>query len=195
MNRFDNTEAAHKLPKNIVKGDLVSWRNSSLVPEYPVDTYTLRYSFRREGSPALEFAVDSQVDSAEYLFEVDSATTADYETGLYHWQLYIVRISDSERVTHDDGILAVLANRDTDSEDPRSLPRRMIAEIERAMLHRAENTQIDVTSYSNPETSSSRDYDRLRVERTHWKRELVIAIRKYRSSKGLPHSGRIRLLF
>lgn len=193
MNLFDNSVAPKLTPKRLVKGDYRAWRNSALVTDYPTATYSLEYKLRREGEPAIEISIASSVDSAEYLFEISSITSAAYEVGIYHYDLYVIRTSDSERVTVDQGTIEVIPNKDEDSDDPRTLPRKMLYQIERAMLNRATNNQLDTLAYSlGVETSATRNPKDLTFHRDYWRRELIKANRKWRARNGKPHSGFIR---
>jgi hypothetical protein len=110
--------------------------------------------------------------------------------------LQVTRISDSERATLDQGTLTVQANKSSASGDPRTLPRKMIAEIERALLSRASNNQLDTLAYSlGVETSATRDTEKLNTHRDYWRRELIKANRKWRARNGKRHSGFIRAQF
>ena len=196
MNQFDNSTAPKKTPKGLVIGDYIAWRNSSYVADYPVADYTLAYTFRREGDPARSFVVTATTSGGEYLFEVLGATSATIEAGLYFWDLQVTRNSDSERVTLDQGTFNVHADKSTDSGDPRTLPRKMIAEIERAILGRATNNQLDTLAYTmGVETSATRDTEKLNNHRDYWRRELIKANRKWRARNGKRHSGFIRAQF
>ena len=196
MNQFDNTNAPYKIPKAVVSGDYIAWRNSSYVADYPPASYTLTYNMRLEGEPAREFVVTGVEDSGEFLFEIEIATSAALDLGLWHWDLYVTQDSDSKRITLDQGILKVVSNKAEASAHPRSLPRKMIAEIERAMLSRATNNQLDTLAYSlGVETSATRDTEKLMTWRNYWRKELVKANRKWRGRNGLPHSGIVKVQF
>jgi len=196
MNQFDNSNAPHKTPKSIVAGDYVAWRNSSYVTDYDPALYTLAYNLRLEGTPAREFVVTATEDSSEYLFEVSVAESAALQLGLWYWDLYVTQISDSKRITLDQGQIKVVANKAEASDDPRTLPRKMISEIERAMLSRATNNQLDTLAYSlGVETSATRDSEKLMNWRDYWRKELIKANRKWRARNGLPHSGIVKVQF
>ena len=193
---FDHTNAPHRVPKAIVKGDYVAWRISDYVATYPPADHTLTYVFRREGEPAREFKALSTADSGEYLFEISVSETNDLEVGIYHYDLYLVEDSSSKRITVDQGRLEVLTNRDDSADDPRTFPRKMIVEIERALLGRANNNQLDTLAYSmGVESSATRDPRRLIEMRDKMRSELVAANRKVRARLGKPHSGKIKARF
>jgi len=196
MNQFDNSTAPKKTPKSLVIGDYIAWRNSSYVSDYPPASYTLAYTFRREGDPARSFVATGSEDSGEFLFEIANAASSVIETGLYFWDLQVTRDSDGERVTLDQGTLSVHADKSSDSGDPRTLPRKMVSEIERAILGRATNNQLDTLAYTmGVETSATRDTEKLNNHRDYWRRELIKANRKWRARNGKRHSGFIRAQF
>lgn len=195
-NRFDNSNAPKIAPKGFVRGDYVAWRNSSWADVYVPADHTLTYNFRREGEPSIEFTVEGSADAGEYLFEILVAASAAIEIGLYHWDLYIVEDGSGKRITVDQGRLRVHADKATDTDDPRTFPRIMLAEIERAMLGRATNNQLDTLAYSiGVETSATRDPSRLKTMREQMQADLIKANRKDRARRGLPHSGKIKVRF
>jgi hypothetical protein len=196
MNQFNNSLAPKKTPKAFVVGDYVAWRNSGYVTDYPPASYTMAYVFRREGDPARKFTVTGTTDSDEFLFQITTTETLEIEAGLYFWDLQVTQNSDSERVTLDQGTLRVQENKATDSGDPRTLPRKMVAEIERAILSRATNNQLDTLAYTlGVESSATRDTEKLNAHRDYWRAELIKANRKWRARNGLRHSGKIRAQF
>ena len=193
MNQFDNSVAPKVTPKAIVAGDYIAWRNSGYVTDYPTATHTLAYTLRLESAPARLIVITASVDNAEYLFEISSATSVAFEIGLYFWDLQVTETASGNRATLDQGTLTVLADKSTASTDPRTLPRKMVAEIERALLGRATNNQLDTLSYSlGVETSATRDTEKLNKHRDYWRREVIKANRKWRSRNGKRHSGFIR---
>lgn len=196
MNQLDNSTAPHQTPTAIVAGDYVAWRNSSYVTDYPPASYTLAYNLRREGTPAREITITGALDTEEFLFEITSAVSAEFETGLYFWDLQVTENATSNRATLDQGTLKIQADKANSAEDPRTMPRKMVAEIERAILGRATNNQLDTLSYSlGVETSATRDTEKLNNHRDYWRRELIKANRKWRARNGRKHSGFIRAQF
>lgn len=188
-NLFDNTTAAHKVPRYIVKGDYIAWRNSEFVTDYPPASYTLSLNARAAGDSAGERVVTATEDSGEYLFEI---VGADWTVGMWFYDLHITQDSDGKRATLKSGIIQVLADKAEDPDDPRSLPRRMVANLEALLEDRVLNRQIDTTSFDNGETSASRDITLIRGELRIWERKLKAAIRNDRARRGLSHGGKIR---
>lgn len=189
-NVFDNTKAAYKIPRSIVRGDYVAWRNSSYVTDYPTASYTLSLNARFSGDSAGEKVVTATADAGDFLFEI---TAADWTAGTWFYDLFVTQDSDSKRSTLKSGVIQVLADKAEDPDDPRALPRKMVAELEALYFDRVTNRQIDTTSFDNGETSASRDEMSLRAALEYWRRREVSARRKYRALRGLPHSGKIRL--
>jgi hypothetical protein len=61
------------------------------------------------------------------------------------WQAYIIRDSDSERVKVDEGYWEVIADRDTDTADPRSFEQKALDNIKALFEGRLTK---DVSSFS-----------------------------------------------
>ena len=195
-NKFDDDNIPAVVPTVMVRGDYIRWRLLNYHDDYPDASYDLLIVFRREEEPAREINVAGVEDSDGYLFTITSSTSADFEIGRYHWDLYVTRTSDSERITLDQGQTRIEANKADDSTDPRSFPRKMVYEIERALLGRATNNQLDTLAYSlGIETSGTRDPNRLKELREVYREELINANRKWRARKGKPHSGVIKVRF
>lgn len=190
MNVFDNSDAPHKIPRTLVRGDYVAWRNSLYVTDYPPADYQLILTARFEGDSSGEQVVIAAQDSGEFLFEIDGV---DWELGTWFYDLHVRQISDDRRHTLKSGVIQVLADRAEDPNDPRAEPRKKLALLEALIKDRIENRQIDVTSFDNGETSATRDYNLLVQERRRLKHELRAASQRYRALRGLPHSGTVRL--
>jgi hypothetical protein len=119
-NAFDAVNYPTREPEVLIAGDRWLWKRTDLASQYAVDTYTLKYSLRIQGTTTAEIEITATGSGTEYLIEVASATTAAYTVGTYEWQAYITRDSDSERVTIGRGTIEVRPNRDAATTDPRS---------------------------------------------------------------------------
>ena len=119
-NLFDDANAPETEPAIIVAGDQVKWKRTDVSTDYPNTSYSLRYSSRLEGTGSTTFDVTSADSDDDYLMTIAHGTTASLSTGVYHWQLYIVRDSDSARLTFDAGTWEVKPNLDADTADPRT---------------------------------------------------------------------------
>lgn len=195
-NAFDTSNAPTREPTEIIAGNFIAWRRTDLSTDYPPADYILTYECRSEGTPSRLITFTATDADGDYLVQVLSGVSKEYLVANYHWSAYITRNSDSERVEIDSGYFTVTPNRALDSSDPRSLPLKMLGEIEEALLHRATNKQLDVLAYSlGIETSATRDPSKLLEHRTYWQRELVKINRRIAARKGLGHSGMIRTKF
>lgn len=141
-NYFDNVEEGE--PKEIVVGDFVQWKRSDLVDAYPTNLYTLDYIARIAGG-GNEINIVATGEGTHYLIQALSATTATYDPGYYHWQVEIVRNSDSQRVVVDRGHFDVIPDLDVNSSDPRSHEEIMLDKIKSLLQGKAD---ADVSSYS-----------------------------------------------
>lgn len=143
-NLFDSANYAETEPAKFIAGDRLAWKRSNLT-NYPPATYQLQYSARLEGNGATEITITASGSGSDFVVEVGKATTVNYTAGVYHWQAYIVRTSDSERVTVDSGIFEVIANRDTATTDPRSKVKIGLDNIDAVMQKRSSKDQDNYT--------------------------------------------------
>ncbi len=195
-NAFDTTNAPTTEPVEIIAGDYTTWRRTDLSTDYPPAEYTLSYEARSEGTPARRITIEAAESNGDYLVELTSATTLGYLVANYHWDAFIIRNSDTNRVRIDSGMWSVLADKATSADDPATFAKKMLNQIEAALLHRATNQQLDVLAYSlNIDVSATRDPAKLLEHRAYWQRKLVIANRKIRARKGQSHSGYRRVRF
>lgn len=141
-NRFDSSNAPQGEPLEIVAGDFIQWKRSDLATDYPSLEYTLRYSARLQGAGGTEIEITGGDD---HIVQIASSVSNGYTPGVYAWQGYIVRISDSERIMVSQGTWTVQPNRDVSTADPRSHAEIMLSKIESVLEGRADS---DVDSYS-----------------------------------------------
>ena len=141
-NYFDEVQEGE--PSEIVVGDFIQWKRSDLVDAYPPSSYTLNYVARIAGG-ANEINITATDGTTHYLVQASSTVTADYNPGDYHWQVEIVRNSDSERKVVDRGHFSVVPDLDINSSDPRSHSEIMLSKIESLLQGKAD---ADVSSYS-----------------------------------------------
>ena len=151
-NAFDAVNYPTSEPDELIAGDRWAWKRSDLT-DYPVADYALTYSARLEDSGATEIGITASESGSDYVVEVAAATTAAYTVGVYHWQAYITRTSDSERVTVDSGTFEVIADRDNATTDPRSHIKIVLDAIQAVIEGRATKDQ---ESYSIQGRSLSR---------------------------------------
>lgn len=144
-NLFDAANAPEGEPLVVTVGDFIQWKRSDLVSDYPPDSYTATYVARITGGGSNEIQLVGTDQTTHYLFTANSVTSADFVPGYYHWQLEIVRNSDSERLVVDTGTFTVAVDLDVNASDPRTHAEIMVDKIESILQGRADS---DVANYS-----------------------------------------------
>ncbi len=192
-NLFDTDNATTTEPAEIISGDRLIWKRTDLNTDYSNSTHSLKYSARLEGTGSTEIEIAASASSDDYLVEIASATTANYTAGVYVWQAYITRTSDSQRLTIDTGTWEVIANRDANTADPRSHAKLMLDKIESILEGRAGS---DVGSYSiNGRSLTKLSISDLLVWRDRYKIEFLRAVRKERANNGVGTGGQVKVRF
>jgi len=192
-NLFDSTNYATTEPLSLIAGDRIAWKRTDLNSDYAVASYALSYSARLEGAGSTEIEITASESGDDYIVEIPQATSAAYTVGVYHWQAYITRSSDSERITVDSGTWEVKANRDVATTDPRTHVKKVLEAIEATIEGRASKDQ---ESYSIQGRSLSRTpIPDLVVLRDKYRAEFVRETRAERIRNGLGHSGTIKVRF
>ncbi len=190
-NLFESTNYPETEPLNITAGDRTTWKRTDLGTDYPPASYSLTYSARLENSGVNEISITASESGDDYIIEVGQSTSADYVAGNYHWQAYITRTSDSERITIDSGTWEVVANRNISTADPRGHVKKVLDAIEATIEGRATKDQ---ESYSIQGRSLSRTpIGDLVVLRDRYKAEYIKETRAERIKNGLGHSGIIKV--
>lgn len=171
-NLFDAAQAPEGEPSEVVVGDYIQWTRSDLNADYPNDEYTATYVARITGGGNTEIQLTGTAYNDKYLFTVDSTTSAEFVAGYYHWQLEIVRNSDSNRIVIDRGAFTAIVDLDVGGADPRTHAEIMLTKIESLLEGKADS---DVANYSIQgrslvklgieELITWRDYYRAEVEK------------------------------
>jgi hypothetical protein len=144
-NLFDADQAREGEPTEIVVGDFIQWKRSDLVDDYPLSEYSVEYVARITGGGSNEIKVAATETGGTYLITVDSATSADFVAGYYHWQLEVTKTATGDRVVVDRGAFTAVVDLDSNQADPRLFEEKMLAKIESILLGKAD---ADVSSYS-----------------------------------------------
>jgi len=144
-NLFDADQAREGEPTEIVVGDFIQWKRSDLVDDYPLSEYSVEYVARITGGGSNEIKVAATETGGTYLISVDSATSADFAAGYYHWQLEVTKTSTGDRIVVDRGAFTAVVDLDDNQADPRLFEEKMLAKIETILLGKAD---ADVSSYS-----------------------------------------------
>ena len=143
-NQFDRANYPTIKPDRPVAGERWLWRKDDLASDYPPASYSLEYIARSHGGSSTEFKIQATEADSTYFIEVSSSTTASYPTGHIHWQAWITRTSDSEKIKVGEGQWYVLTDTDV-AHDPRTHAEIMLEKIQSLLEGRADN---DVEEYS-----------------------------------------------
>ena len=181
-NLFDPAEAPEGEPEEIVVGDYIQWTRNDLSTDYPPADYTATYVARITGGGNTEIQLTGTTYNGGYLFTVDSATSADFVAGYYHWQLEIVRNSDSNRLVVDRGAFDAIVDLDVGGTDPRTHAEIMLDKIESILENRADS---DVSDYSIGNRSLTKiPIKELMMWRDRYRAEYLQEKRKLRAQQG-----------
>lgn len=192
-NLFDSTNYPEGVPSILVIGDTWLWRRTDLT-DYATASYALSYVFRLEGTGSTSIAVTATESGPDYLVEVAAATTAGYTAGVYQWQEYITRSSDSARLTLSEGTCEVVANRSAATTDPRSHAQKVLTAIEAVIEGTASK---ELASYTVDGVAiSRRPIDELLRMREAYRYEVDEERQEQRMDRGLKAQGRkVRVTF
>ena len=170
-NLFDAANAPEGEPTEVVVGDFIQWKRSDLVDDYPLAEYSAEYVARITGGGATEIKLPATESGGTYLFTVDSATSADFVPGLYHWQLEVTQTSSGNRIVVDIGDFTAIPDMDNNQADPRIHAEIMVDKIESLLAGKADS---DVASYSIAGRSLTKlSFQELLDARDHYRREVV----------------------
>lgn len=192
-NLFDAANAPEAEPLKFVLGDFVQWKRSDLVTDYPLASYSAQYVSRLSGGGNTEFTVEATETGGTYLFTIPSATSAGFVAGDYHWQLEIVRTSDSSRIVLERGDWSVVVDLDVNGSDPRSHAQIMIGKIESILQGKADS---DVGSYSIAGRSLTKmSFGELMDARDKYKSEYAQELIRSRLEVGKPSGSTVKVRF
>ena len=182
-NRFDIDDAPDgEQPETIVIGDYLLWKRTDLVDDYPLADYSMEYVARITGGGATEIKVAATETGGTYVFEVDSATSANYVAGFYHWQLEATQTATGNRVVLERGTFTAVVDLDVNNTDPRTHAEIMIAKIESILQGKAD---ADVASYSiNGRSLTKMSFDDLINARDFYRKEYAKERAKERADAG-----------
>ena len=144
-NLFDSTNYPEKEPDTLIAGDRIAWKRTDLGADYPPASYSLSYSARSEGTTSYEISITTTESGNDYLVQVAAATSAAWVPGRYQWQAYIIRTSDSERITVGTGVFEVKTNADTSDADTRSFARITLENLQTAIQTLSSKTASSYT--------------------------------------------------
>lgn len=192
-NLFDAANAPTTEPTEVVVGDYIQWKRTDLGADYPNNLYTATYVARITGGGANEIQLTGTASGDDYLFTVDSVTSADFAPGDYHWQLEIVRNSDSNRIVVDRGLFTAIVDLDVNQSDPRTHAEVMIAKIESLLSGKAD---ADVSSYSIAGRSLTKlSFNELVEARDYYRREYQRELVTERIRRGKSTGATVKVRF
>ena len=173
-NLFDAANAPEGEPEEIVVGDFLQWKRADIASDYPTSSgYTAEYVARitAGGSSEIKIAQAAGSTDSYYLFTVDSATSADFAVGKYHWQLEITQTSSNNRIVVDIGDFEVIPDMDDNQADPRIHAEIMLAKIESLLVGKADS---DVSNYAIAGRSLTKmSFQELVEARDYYRSEIV----------------------
>lgn len=194
-NLFDASNAPEGEPYEVVVGDFIQWKRSDIVADYPPSAYSAEYVARITGGGDNEIKLAATEPSGDdyYLFTVDSATSAAFSPGKYHWQLEITQTSSGNRLVVDSGDFEALPDMDNNQADPRIHAEVMLDKIETILEGKADS---DVGSYSIAGRSLTKmSFDELMVARDRYKAEVVAHNNKELVKRGKPNGATVKVRF
>lgn len=193
-NLFDATNAPEGEPTEIVVGDFIQWKKALIAQDYPTATHSAEYVARITGGGSDEIKLAATETNGYYLFTVDSATSADFTAGRYHWQLEITETSSGNRLVVERGEFEAIPDLDINQTDPRVHAEKMVPLIETILETKAAGG--DVSSYSiNGRSANKMTYEELIQARDYYKAELVRHRREELIKRGKASANTVKVRF
>ena len=159
----------------LVIGDRWVWKRTDVGTDYAPSSYALSYNARLLGTGSTTFSITASESGTDYIVEVGSSTTSSRSVGVYAWNMYITRSSDSERIALDSGKFEVKDNLATSSADPRSHSAKMVDYLEATAESLAQKltTAYSIADRSNTLKSMEETQNLLNYYRTVYNREVM----------------------
>lgn len=193
-NRFNSDDAVDgEAPETIVIGDYLIWKRTDLVQDYPLASHSMEYVARITGGGSTEIKIAATETGGTYVFTADSATTAAYTAGFYHWQLEVTETATGNRVVLERGTFTAVEDLDVNGADPRSHAEIMITKIESILQGKAD---ADVSSYSiNGRSLTKMAFSDLIEARDFYRKEYAKELQKERADAGKATGATILVRF
>jgi hypothetical protein len=122
------------------------YNSSELIWSLIITPLYTQWNFGRIAGGGNEIKIIATNATTHFLFQAASAVTGTWSPGEYHWQLDVIRNSDSERYTLERGHnLTVVADLDLNMSDPRTHEEITLDKIRSLIQGKAD---ADVSSYS-----------------------------------------------
>ena len=192
-NLFDADNAPNEVPRSIVIGDFVQFKLTEYSSDYANTAHSMTFVARAATGANVEFTIAATNSGDDYLFTADSATTAAYVAGAYHYQVEVLETSSSNRLVVDQGELDVTVDLDVNAVDPRTHAEKMLQKIESVLENRAD---ADVSSYSIAGRSLTKmSPEELLTWRDNYRREVKAYRRKFDVKHGRKTSATVLMRF
>lgn len=193
MNAFDVDNAPESEPGELVVGDFWQWKRTDL-GDYDNTLFTLSYVLRLgSGTVVRSETITAVASGDDYLVSVASSVSVLYVPGVYHYSIYLTRISDSNRLEIGRGTLTIKSNLAVDEQDPRSHARIMLGKIESIIENRAES---DVDNYAIAGRSITKmSIAELREWRNHYRSEVQAEDDEVRRRNGKKPQNKLKVRF
>ena len=174
-NLFDSGDYPTTEPEVLTVGDRWVWKRTDLGSTYAPSSYALTYNARLLGTGSTTFSITASESGTDYIIEVASSTTASRSVGVYAWNMYITRSSDSERIALDSGKFEVKDNLATSSADQRSHSAKMVDYLEATQESLAQKltTAYSISDRSNTLRSMDEVSTQLNFYRAKYDREIM----------------------
>ena len=172
---FDSTNYPTTEPEILVVGDRWVWKRTDIGTDYAPSSYALSYNARLLGTGSTTFSITASESGTEYIIEVASSTTSSRTVGVYAWNAYITRSSDSERIALDSGKFDVRDNLATSSADQRTHSAKMVDYLEATQESLAQKltSSYSITDRSNTLRSMDEVSAQLNYYRAVYNREVM----------------------
>ena len=192
-NLFDEANAPEGEPLQIVVGDFLQWKKTQIASDYPTATHSAEYVARITGGGSSEIKLAATERDTYYLFQVDSATSADFNAGFYHWQLEVTETASGNRIVVERGEFEAVVDLDINGTDPRPHAEIMLDKIESLLEGRADG---DVSTYSIAGRSITKmSPEELLQWRDYYRREVAVYRRKNAIDRGKKGNATILMRF
>ena len=179
---FDSTNYPTTEPELLVIGDRWVWKRTDIGTDYAPSSYALSYNARLLGTGSTTFSITASESGTEYIVEVASSTTSSRTVGVYAWNMYITRSSDSERIALDSGKFDLRDNLATSSADQRTHAAKMVDYLEATQESLAQKL---TSSYSITDRSNTlRSMDEVSAQLNYYKAVFNREIMKDRAKSG-----------
>lgn len=194
VNLFDQDNALPTEPTSVVIGTLVQWKRADLSDVYATASYDLMYNIRLKNGAGVDKSVTATVASdGSFLTTLTSNITTTMVAGDYVWQAFIVRKSDSAKVSVGTGEFQLLANLDQNGADNRSHAQIMVQKIQSLLEGRADK---DVSSYSIQGRSLAKmSITDLMMWRDYYRKEVAKEKQDALIAAGKPSNATVKVRF